>query len=275
MCEYEYEEEIEVMKEWFFEHYEDPAENTPHDSEEGYIYLWGGPYDAFDVLSNEFGGIYSDEAIEELSDELTNGSYEWARIPDEEDYDHGYIEDYDQNKFDELISNILTLERMISMVKEPSLAGMFHNMLFVNAITVLETFFSDFFISTIYGKKNFQLAFLEKCELKTTKTIKLYDFYEKYEFVDDYLKECLRKDVVWHNLPKVKTIYEKTFSISFPKIGRLCSAVKLRHDIVHRNGKKMDGEPVKISKEYILEILDEIKTVSEKVFKDVNDKVGG
>ena len=38
---------IEAMVEWFGDNFEDPAQETPYESAEGgYIYIWGGPYDA-------------------------------------------------------------------------------------------------------------------------------------------------------------------------------------------------------------------------------------
>ena len=37
-------EQVELMKEWFYENYEDPANRTPYESAEGgYIWIWGGP----------------------------------------------------------------------------------------------------------------------------------------------------------------------------------------------------------------------------------------
>ena len=44
-------QKLEMMIEWFHQNYEDPAESTPYESAEGgYIWIWGGPYDARDEL---------------------------------------------------------------------------------------------------------------------------------------------------------------------------------------------------------------------------------
>lgn len=52
------EEQIETMRAWFLESYEDPVERTPYESREGgYIYIWGGPYYAHDELS-VFGDMF-------------------------------------------------------------------------------------------------------------------------------------------------------------------------------------------------------------------------
>ncbi|KKN53905.1 hypothetical protein LCGC14_0597600 [marine sediment metagenome] len=53
------------MVAWFRENFEDPAQNTPHNSQEGgYQYIWGGPYDARDQLSD-----FSPQIISEFGDE--------------------------------------------------------------------------------------------------------------------------------------------------------------------------------------------------------------
>ena len=85
--------QIDIMKTWFYKNYENPAERTPHDSSEGgYIWIWGGPYDASDVLESEFSGIVADDVIDSLVKELEDECWEWAPIPDADDYDQ-MIED--------------------------------------------------------------------------------------------------------------------------------------------------------------------------------------
>ena len=77
-------EQIEHMVAWFNCMFEDPQNQTPYamdkDYPYNYNYAWGGPYDAFEELTNEFAGIAYDEAIEKavkiVQDQ--NGVIEWA-----------------------------------------------------------------------------------------------------------------------------------------------------------------------------------------------------
>ena len=49
----ERETQVKVMEPWFYQNFEDPAEKTPYVSAEGgYQWIWGGPYDASEVLSS-------------------------------------------------------------------------------------------------------------------------------------------------------------------------------------------------------------------------------
>jgi hypothetical protein len=71
--------QLEIMEAWFRYRYEDPAERTPHDSSEGgYIWIWGGPYNAREQLMEQFQGIVPDDVIEELVDKLQGQCFDWA-----------------------------------------------------------------------------------------------------------------------------------------------------------------------------------------------------
>jgi len=64
-------EKIDLMVEWFYQNYEDPANSTPYESAEGgYQYIWGGPYDANDEIGSMFGGLVPDKWIEEAVDRV-------------------------------------------------------------------------------------------------------------------------------------------------------------------------------------------------------------
>jgi len=73
---------VESMIEWFLEQYEDPAVIVPYESREGgYIYYAGGPYDAEDVLRDNFD-LMPEEDIQEAVSALVDTSYEWIRKAD-------------------------------------------------------------------------------------------------------------------------------------------------------------------------------------------------
>ncbi|MDX2760418.1 hypothetical protein [Streptomyces europaeiscabiei] len=67
------------MIDWFRANYEDPAESVPFvSSEGGYQYFGGGPYDAQDVLQNQFPDA-DPRDIDQAAADLQNESYEWVK----------------------------------------------------------------------------------------------------------------------------------------------------------------------------------------------------
>jgi hypothetical protein len=77
-------EQIERMVAWFNRMFEDPQNQTPYaadkDSPYNYEYIWGGPYDASEELTDQFAGIASEDAIEKAAEIVQDqdGIFEWA-----------------------------------------------------------------------------------------------------------------------------------------------------------------------------------------------------
>lgn len=70
---------VDRMVEWFLSNYMDPANGVPYNSGEGgYIYTHGGPYEALDVLSEQYPEALQDE-LEDASRVLEQESTEWVR----------------------------------------------------------------------------------------------------------------------------------------------------------------------------------------------------
>ncbi|MFN7934747.1 MAG: DUF262 domain-containing protein [Bryobacteraceae bacterium] len=75
-------ETVEKMIEWFFKHYKDPADGVPYDSGEGgYQYVLGGPYNARDVLQEEFENV-PDLLIEDAIKKINSSGWDWVKIDD-------------------------------------------------------------------------------------------------------------------------------------------------------------------------------------------------
>jgi hypothetical protein len=61
---------IEAMRQWFFQRYKNPDEAMLPYVDGQYLFLYGGPYNAREVLIQEFSGYYSAEEIEALVENL-------------------------------------------------------------------------------------------------------------------------------------------------------------------------------------------------------------
>lgn len=102
---------IQAIIDWFFANYDDPANSLPYESKEGgYQWIWGGPYDASEEISDafadedEFEVAEAIEAVIERNDvqEWTISSNRIASIdPDGDDEDAEYP-DFDpaEDEFD-------------------------------------------------------------------------------------------------------------------------------------------------------------------------------
>lgn len=82
------EKQVQLIAEWFFSLYEDPANETPYDGREGgYQYIHGGPYDAREAIEAEFKAVVDEDVIDKAIDFVErDGTLEWAPSPKHPDY---------------------------------------------------------------------------------------------------------------------------------------------------------------------------------------------
>ena len=71
---------VRLVVKWFKHFYEDPANQTPYVSKEGgYIFIYGGPYEADDQIQAYFGDILPDDVVIAAVEEIqADGTFIWA-----------------------------------------------------------------------------------------------------------------------------------------------------------------------------------------------------
>jgi hypothetical protein len=262
------EEQKEIMREWFLSNYENPVECLPYDSKEGgYIYIWGGPFDANDELSNEFGGIVSDDVLNELIEELESESDEWSGNSSPEGYDDyllGVITS-DHLPFMSLSESINKTRILLGLSLNQDIKQNMNRLLHVSVISAVETYLSDSFIGILNNKPEYLRRFIETSDCYMNKIISVSDIYRKVEIIELEAKKYL-VDMIWHNLARVKEYFNNTLDVSFPEdMKKLFIAIDLRHDIVHRNGKNKKGDELYIEDEHLMELIDEVISFADHI----------
>ncbi len=264
--------QLDVMRTWFFQNFEDPAERTPYESAEGgYIWIWGGPYDAREELEAEFGDVVPDDVIKELSEELNNICWEWAPTEKPGDYDEYLADDIAQitEFYHNFSGALLDIEKMLEAKIDGSVEGSFFRLLYVNIITAMETYLSDAFMNSVIPDKELMRRFVETTPEFKAEKISLSDVYKAAEGIEHKAKSYL-VDVVWHNLGRVKPMYKAVLGIEFNnEMGDLVKAILKRHDIVHRNGKTKSGEDIVLTKNDVTELVSKV----EHFIQDIDLKI--
>lgn len=264
--------QLDVMRTWFFENFEDPAERTPYESREGgYIWIWGGPYDAQEKLGDEFGGVVPDDLIEELSSELNATCCQWAPTAKPGDYDEYLVDDIATiTEFYRNYSGAISdIEKLLEENVDSSVECCFYRLIYVNVITAMETYLSNAFINSVVPNPELMRRFVESTPEFKSEKISLSDVYKAAEEIELRAKSHLA-DVVWHNLSRVKPMYKDVLGVEFDvELGDLFRAVLIRHDIVHRNGKTKSGEEILITKEDVKVLI----SMVEAFIKEVDEKL--
>jgi hypothetical protein len=135
----------EAMREWFLTRYRDPAHDTPHDSEVGYIYINGGPYDAEEELYKRFGGSLEDDDIRDVIDDVeSDGITEWAPIH-EPDYDTDFELETDEreNPYQFLERRVRDLEVLEATPVDAQRQPLLRQIVYSSLIGALEAYLAD------------------------------------------------------------------------------------------------------------------------------------
>lgn len=130
---------------------------------------------------------------------------------------------------------------------------------FVSLITVYEVFMTELLFSFVFN--NEEIFDLFQSKVNTFIKDKIIPNHKPqsniFNRVDcENLYYYYIHNVRYQELNKIRILYEELFNITFPKCEKLKSHIKMRNDIVHRNGHDVDGIYYKITKEK----LDEVET---------------
>jgi hypothetical protein len=195
---------------------------------------------------------------------------EWARIPSDEVYDESLLGIISQNTdfyvtFADSIKNIRALLNQDVGVR---LNQILHRLLFVNVITTLEAYLSDAFMNTIFSNPQTLRKFVETNRDFSKRNLPLTQIYSRVDQLSGEVKEYLL-GLRYHNLAKIQKMYKATLDVDFLDGADLYKAIAVRHDLVHRNGKRTDGSETSLTKDKVLKLVDQVETF----IKHINDQV--
>ena len=174
---------------------------------------------------------------------------------------HDYFKEYKESdyykEFKLSISNIKRILELKLNIDEKGLRDFLIRILYANIVTAMETYLSDCFIEKVINNKKFIPKLLKLTPEFNKDKFNLNKAYDWIENVNDNIIDVL-SGISFHNLDKVKSMYENILNIEFPQdIGDIFRAVLIRHDIIHRNGKTKDNDEVLISKQDLNNLIEQ------------------
>ncbi|CNI56004.1 Uncharacterised protein [Yersinia rohdei] len=281
------ENQLEVMRNWFFENFEDPANACPYETREGgYTYIYGGPYEARQELQAMFEGSVKFDYIEELVDELQEQCYDWSG--NSNNIDDWYDEDlYDavtssEEPFVKFVKNIEVIKSLAKSESKDERKDHLLSLLYTNVITALETIYVELFINSIEKDESYIADFIEngKTEFKVSKEIIALPFKgEPIEKVREELIKAIKEHLIstnWHNTDLVVKRYKATFDIKVQRdwpIEAIQTATLTRNHLVHRGGKDKDGNPVVITEQDLEQLLDHAMSLGKKLYDNLDNVI--
>lgn len=206
------------------------------------------------ILTNGFYGGYGEiEDVDSIIDVTEN-------IPGEDE------EYYDKLLFKETHSDT---EKTIEAIEElpQEIKDNLYRLLYANIISKLEAFLCDTIVSYVLSCDAHKRRFVQKYEPMATQKFQMSAIYAKYDSLDKIIKGSLTS-IVYHDIELVRKLYKNVADIELPNTKSIEDAIKIRHDIVHRNGKDKEGNlhtvtrtDVEILSDHVMDFIYEIDSL--------------
>lgn len=232
------------------------------ESKDGLMYSYTISFNPFDpvasrIILDKVRGIDKDNQVTLDPYELSENEY--------------YNEQFDliitnKDYYDTFNRALLSAAKLndVELENDDEITSILRRQTYIFVIGALEAFLSEALINLTDENIDYFRNFVETLSEFKEKKFPLSEIF----VVQEELKESVKKvllDINYHNLIKVKEMYQSTFKISFPDIGFLLKSVKVRHDLVHRNGKTKQGEVVKIDKEALSNLIEKTSIFVDEI----------
>ena len=233
-------QELEPMYEWIEENYGDDAGEEGSDTWEEAV-----------------------QAFEDYCEEQQRQEEEWNRQEELEWYIYNQpqaaIFDIQMQSVEEL------LEVQVANETQFSLLVMLHG----HTVASVESYLASTFIHKVTNSEDLIRKLVETDPVFSKMKFTMKKIFEKQKNLKLTVATYLR-DLIFHDLKKVKPMFNDVLECDFGDITWLFDAIKTRHHCVHRAGLDKDGNRVDVSVDSIKKLVERSSLLVHKVENKVS-----
>ncbi|MBB6368264.1 hypothetical protein FHR56_003443 [Xanthomonas sacchari] len=237
---------------WWYSRYCDPAEGTPYVGREGgYLYIHGGPYDPEDILWSQFGDVARDDILERvisrLHDEVGDA---WAprRWSNPYEYDEYYdvvVSSTNKGPRGRLTSALLQGQKLQTLTGDEPTKALLNRLAFAFLFSAFETYLWETMVYWLEEDDQAASRILDRLPEFANKELKGKDARAFVENAKENIKGYMQR-LPWHRWSDVRPLLQIGLDVTVPEFSGFKNDLKIRHDIVHRNGTTKEGQPILI-----------------------------
>lgn len=220
------------------------------------------------------------ELNDDDADETTEG---WQELVDQydktiRDYEDAIYDEYswyhDQDYSNALISfqqSINDIESILRSNINPTVVDTIYKMSYVHMVTVLETYLADTLKFLVFKNDQYLANAVKNLKEIKDRSLKPIDVFLDKKIVEKIVTEQLSK-YLYHDVVKVLEIYKHCLDFKNTyELKEVIHATAVRHDLVHRNGKRKDGTSVQLDLNQLKSSLASIKNFVRYLDKELLD----
>ncbi|MCP3130060.1 hypothetical protein [Shewanella sp. KJ2020] len=232
----------------------------------------------FDYDLEEMRRWICEELDDEYADEDTPGweslAEEWSNMHASNEAITEFFDWYKQHAHSEIHQTfhlqISKLKDLLEMTLPTYNEDTFYKMTYAYAVTLMESFLADTIRSLIITDDRYffnainNVDTLKDCKFTISEIAKQTDGARGFAVTE------LSK-LMYHNIPKIREVLKAVLGRDIKiDISQVCTITALRHDIVHRDGKKTDGQLIivdkEIAKDTVLQIEEFVNSLAKKIY---------
>lgn len=142
-------------------------------------------------------------------------------------------------------------------------------MLHTHIVASMEAFLASSFIHEVTNSDELTRKLIETDPEIGKKELTLKEIYKEHENIKTIVAKYL-KDLIFHRLKKIKSMYRSVLDVDFGNISWLFKAVELRHHCAHRAGYDKDGNKIQISKNDIETLVKHCDILSKEISTQID-----
>ncbi|MBR9926407.1 MAG: hypothetical protein GYB28_15640 [Gammaproteobacteria bacterium] len=137
-------------------------------------------------------------------------------------------------------------------------------MLYAHIVSAIEGYLAGVFIHHVCNSESLTRKLVETDPELGKRKFSLSEIYQQSNTLSVTVSSYL-KNLIFHDLKKIKPMYETVLGHTFSDMEWLFQAVQIRHHCVHRAGYDKDGNTVNITVESIFDLLGNVEALANEV----------
>lgn len=210
-------------------------------------------------LCEMYGRSPSDpDFIDDLIDSVSQES-----VIEQEDYEW-YEENENKNHYQLLMDQLDSVDMILELDVPEKARFSFLVMIHAHVVSTIEGYLAGVFIHQVCNSEELTRKLVESDPEFSKRKFTLREIYQEKDTLKITVSSYL-KDLIFHDIKKVKPMYETVLNHNFSGISWLFKAVEVRHHCVHRAGYNKDGEKTFISIESITDLLNNVTDLAGEI----------
>jgi hypothetical protein len=152
--------------------------------------------------------------------------------------------------FLEFSTELATASSLLTLGSSPQHTDTLNKLVYAHSVTLLEALISSLVRKFVVSERNLLMNLAARFNKLSGITVTLKKLAEEPQAVESIVLAAL-SDLSFHNVSTINQVLKAMFGehmngLALSDIGRISSK---RHDIVHRNGKTVDDQPIELTVE--------------------------